>query len=348
MKSRFRPRFSLRTLLLIFTVFAVWLGLIVSRAKKQKVAVDTITKLGGSVYYDYHIHKQGTKLTVPGGRSVDEFGSIMTWGPGTITIGNERNSYLVGQALATPSPVPKWLSRLVGEEMFVKVIAVHLNDQRLTDGDMQCLEGLPDIRVLKLSGTSITDQALVHMSGLRKLEELTLNGTSIEGPGLAHLQHLPRLEDLELSGTRITDDGLDQIAAPQSLSTINLDSTSVSDAGLAYLQHANRLTVVSLLHTNVRGPGLRHLNGARIEVLLLAHTPVEEEGLSCLAEWPNLRELWLEHSSLNDAGLERLKTLTHLKTLRLSWVAHRSSNISVDAARRIEQALPNTEVVYPP
>lgn len=332
MKFKSYLRFSLRTFLLVITVFAMWLGLVVSRAQKQKTAVNAITKIGGSVYYDYQLLKVGTKLTVPGG---------------TITIGDERKSYLFGQLTAS-SPVPKWLSERIGDEMFVKIIAVHLRNTGLSDDRMHCLAGLPDIRVLDLSHNPITDKALTHLAGMRRLETLRLDGTSIEGPGLAYLQHLPRLDDLILADTRITDEGLKHLSAPDSLVGVALDNTSVSDAGLEYLHSASQLKVVSLCGTHVHGPGLRHLNGSQIEVLRLAHTQIDEHGLAMLAKWPKLRELFLEHSSLTDTGVEQLKQLTHLETLRLPWVAHRSSNISVEAARGIEKALPNTKVIYPP
>ncbi|HUG67163.1 MAG TPA: hypothetical protein VMM76_05405, partial [Pirellulaceae bacterium] len=126
--KRFRPRFSLRTFLLVITALAVWLGLIVSRAQKQKIAVDVVTKLGGSVYYDYQFLKEGTTLNLPGGTSKLQNGTIITWGASTIVVGDYRHSYLLSRFAAASSPVPKWLSRLVGDEMFVKVIAVHLED----------------------------------------------------------------------------------------------------------------------------------------------------------------------------------------------------------------------------
>ena len=48
-------QFSLRTLLLVMTVFAVWLGIKIHQARQQKQAVAAIEKLGGTVYYDYQV-----------------------------------------------------------------------------------------------------------------------------------------------------------------------------------------------------------------------------------------------------------------------------------------------------
>lgn len=46
-------QFSLRTAFVVLTVFAIWLGVIVSRAREQRAAVVEIQKLGGLAYYDW-------------------------------------------------------------------------------------------------------------------------------------------------------------------------------------------------------------------------------------------------------------------------------------------------------
>jgi Leucine-rich repeat (LRR) protein len=348
MKLHFCPRYSLRTLVVLFTALNVWLGLNASRAHKQRVAVDGVNKLGGTVYHDYQLRMQGTKINLPAGSSTGPGGSVITWGASTLVVVNERNSYMLDHVAPAASPVPAWLRTAGGDEMFIEVVAVHLEDTQVTDDDVRCLEGLPSVRVLNLSRTKITDKALALLSGLENLEALTLDGTAIDGSGLAHLEHLPRLEELSLAGCSITDAGLKSTLAPKRLKSITLDDTTISDIGLAYLRSAVQLTTVSLSHTSVRGPGLRHLNGAQVETLRLAYAPIGDDGLSDLTHWPKLRSLSLEHSSLTDVGLESLKGLVSLQELRLPWVAHRTTNISTQAARRIEKALPKTRISFPP
>ncbi len=58
----FRRRFqySLRTLMLVMTLACLgmsWLGVEMQRTKRQREVVDTMTKLGGSVIYDYQIER---------------------------------------------------------------------------------------------------------------------------------------------------------------------------------------------------------------------------------------------------------------------------------------------------
>ena len=46
-------QFSLRSFLVLLTVFAVWLGVVVHRAREQREAVEAIEALGGTVAYDW-------------------------------------------------------------------------------------------------------------------------------------------------------------------------------------------------------------------------------------------------------------------------------------------------------
>ena len=46
-------RFSLKTFVVVLTVFCVWLGLLVYRVNKQRDAVQWVKEHGGRVYYDF-------------------------------------------------------------------------------------------------------------------------------------------------------------------------------------------------------------------------------------------------------------------------------------------------------
>ncbi|HJN08885.1 MAG: hypothetical protein QGG09_19600 [Pirellulaceae bacterium] len=63
-KRRFL-RFSLRAMLVVLTVFSVWLGVQVNRARNQRAAVNWVTKNGGEVEYDWTFN---SKLEPPGPR----------------------------------------------------------------------------------------------------------------------------------------------------------------------------------------------------------------------------------------------------------------------------------------
>jgi len=48
-------RYSLRTFLVVLTVFCVWLGALVYRVNKQREAVQWVKDHGGEVYYEFEV-----------------------------------------------------------------------------------------------------------------------------------------------------------------------------------------------------------------------------------------------------------------------------------------------------
>jgi hypothetical protein len=127
-----RPRyltFSLRTFFILLTAFAVWLGVVVKRAREQREAVKTVRALGGSVVYDFQI-------------------------TGVPFDGAPDPPYALARFFhpdAEP-PGPLWLRRLIGDDYFQDVVAVNfLSDaHRLTESEIQkALPCLMRLRRLK-------------------------------------------------------------------------------------------------------------------------------------------------------------------------------------------------------
>lgn len=86
-------QFGLRTLLLIITAFAIWLGWQAHRARIQRDAVAAILKIGGIVLYDYEAFED------PSGTSAQ----------------------LVYDQSRGPT-APPWLRTLIGEDYFRRVV----------------------------------------------------------------------------------------------------------------------------------------------------------------------------------------------------------------------------------
>jgi hypothetical protein len=121
----------LRTLLVLVTALAVWLGYMTHRAREQERAVRAIQALGGTVVYDFEIDADDK-------RRFD----------------------------AEP-PGPKWLRRLVGPHYGTKVVGVGLgsSDGKVTNKDLEVLRSLRGIRGLTLNGNAaITDEGLDHVA----------------------------------------------------------------------------------------------------------------------------------------------------------------------------------------
>src|SRR5687768_2956799 len=111
-------QFSLRTFLVLLTVFGVWLGLHVRSARNQKESVEAIRRLGGWYYYDFQ-----------------------NYDPKTSKVDLQAEPW-----------APKWLLAYLGDDFFHDVVMVNMNynddtgkrldNNQLTDEILPHLEGV--------------------------------------------------------------------------------------------------------------------------------------------------------------------------------------------------------------
>ncbi len=106
--------FSLRTLFILLTTLAVWLGIATHRAREQRAAVQAIESLGGAVRYDW----QNDPL--------DPFGS---------------------DVLDEPAG-PAWLRRLMGDDFFQEVWEVDFGSP-LSPTKVELRKALPQLQRLR-------------------------------------------------------------------------------------------------------------------------------------------------------------------------------------------------------
>ena len=189
---RWRFQYGIRSLLLLVVVVAVpfsWLATEREAAGKQREAVDAIVKAGGWVVYDNEFDLSGNRIPE-----------------------------------VTP-PGPRWLCRLLGDDLFGNVWSVgfihiiHLAGSftiqpftpEISDAGLKRIEELPHVRWLRLDYTKISNAGLEHVKGLTTLQSLNLNGTKISDGGLQHLKGLTHLQVLDLRGTEVTDSGVQNL-----------------------------------------------------------------------------------------------------------------------------------------
>src|SRR5690606_28637527 len=88
-RRHFRPRFRLRTFLIVVTIFCVWLGWHIHGARRQREAVAAIRDAGGEVRYSYQVKYR--------------------------------------QPSTGKSPIPQVLRRALGDDFFHSVVVVELD-----------------------------------------------------------------------------------------------------------------------------------------------------------------------------------------------------------------------------
>lgn len=266
-------QFSLRSLLVLFTVFGVWLGLHIRSARRQQQAVAAIKAYGGWVYYDFQKYNTRTGAFDP---------KAETW-------------------------APRWLVSRSGLDLFHDVEAVNLvfNDdtaQRLDNNNLTAdaiphLSALPHVRALYLQKTQVTDEGMKVIGGLKNLEVLLVwDASEITDAGTVHLQGLERLEQLHLSNARITDESLKTFSRLPRLIGLSLQGNRFTDKGLAYLQGMQQLETlwIGLGDPQITDTGLAHLkNLTNLRQLDLQNTRVTAKGLEQLTGLQNLKMIVL-------------------------------------------------------
>ena len=221
-------RFSLRTLLVVVTVCAVWFAVLTNRARNQQRAVSALTELQVQIGYDWHFNEKNPTQWIPN---------------------------------ASP-PGPEWLRNLIGEHYFVRVVRLNFEQTQTHDGDLEWLTSLPHLRWLSLYDTPVTDEGMKPVGSLSKLETLYIFDTKIGDEGLKHISNLKKLREIQAGSSQITDDGLAHLSSLIQLERLFLNSTRVTDAGLKHLQGLRNLKYLNLCDTAVSEQGAAKLKGS--------------------------------------------------------------------------------------
>ena len=193
---------SLRAMLILVAVCAVWFGVLAKRAHDQRAAVRRVIELGGRVVYDFQYDDSG-----------------------------EFREY---RKDAKPPGWP-WLRKLVGDEFFQEVVRVSLDGKNVTDDDLELIGKLRHLDHLSLNETSVSDSGLAHVRDLVHLQYLGLNETRVTSSGLEHVSNMKELDILVLGDSPVGDEGLEHLSGLHSLAILNLSRTRVTSAGIAHL-----------------------------------------------------------------------------------------------------------------
>jgi hypothetical protein len=332
-QSKVRRRwmsFSLRTLLLAVMLASIlfgWLASKVRQARRQRVAVAAIEKIGGVVKYDYEIKPDGGAIynaTLPGPPWLREWMGrdfvanvasvkISQWKiPAKISIGFESMWHFVGidngQALTDV--------RMANFREFPELKVLELQGVQFRGHAEGHLQGLAKLEQLSLQDSGITDAQLANLRGMRQLKELNLQRTRISDAGLLHLHSLTRLETLKLDHTRVRGEGLTHLASLERLQNLSLSGCPISDSGLAYLPAMQNLKKLDLDGVQITNTGLVHLrNASGLKDLNLWGNHISDAGLPSLYELTNLVNLEVHQTAITDDGCDKLrKVLPKLQT----------------------------------
>ena len=180
-------RLSLRSLLVLFTLLAVWFAIVANRAREQRRIVSALSQWPEAmILYDYE------------------------W---DLSAGGE----IPKPRPLGPPPGPAWLRNWLGDEYFVSAIGLFLTGgdgqagRVPTQEQLELVRDLRGLKVLSFETSSITDSGLAAIADQTELVYLWVDDTAISDAGLAHLGRMHNLKYLYLRNSRVTDAGIDAL-----------------------------------------------------------------------------------------------------------------------------------------
>jgi len=197
------------------------------------------------------------------------------------------------------------------------------------------------VQSITLDRRPVTDDGMIHLQGLPQLRELRMNQTPITNAGLAHLKDVPRLETVELRETRITNEGLKHLEGLEPMLWLDLSITAVTDEGLEHLKGFKKIQQLRLNRLKITDAGLEHLAGlSSLRLLEVAETPISDTGLQHVQKLNNLTWLMLTGTQVSDVGLADIQGLTGLRKVYLE-----RTKVTKDGLDRLKSALPNCVIM---
>lgn len=355
---------SLRMLLVLVAVLAIWLARVTNRARLQAELVAELKAKKCQAEFDYQ-HPEYE----PGAKPSDRLST--------------------SARMKAEPPGPKWLRRIVGDEYFRNIVYVSYYgrlDHRSRPGlDMSTLGPGPDEELLRKLGSlgalkaialngsdmkgralahvgrqhdlenllvydcpNVTDESVAYLQDLRELKRVNIGGCPIGDRGVSYLAKLPQMEVIQVHGGSITDACFAHVRGLPKLDSLILENPSITDAGLAHLRGTSNLLYLDVASPGISDAGLAHVATLRgLTGLTLEYAQITDEGLAQIAELKSLKTLNLAPGGppLTDRALVHLRRLTELTTINIGNSKHPNTQFTNAAVLELLQALPKLNLL---
>jgi len=160
-----------------------------------------------------------------------------------------------------------------------------------------------------------------------------------------------RITEINFTGTRITDSVLQKIDLVNSKGLTHVTDLSlanvvrgkgITDAGLKFLAKLPSLECLDVCQTHITGRGLTHISRPdKLRELDLSYSQLTDASIVHLEKFSNLRDLDLTGTGITDGAIRVLKGLKRLERLCVI-----ETKITENGAKKLEAALPNTEILH--
>ncbi|MBU2510091.1 hypothetical protein KJ966_02095 [bacterium] len=196
---------------------------------------------------------------------------------------------------------------------------LNLSNLRITDENIEKLNGLEQLQTLILSGTQISGSGLGSLSKNRQLKTLILKNTLLQNDQLVSISGIRQLSQLNISETELNDQGLLSLEKLSNLRHLNVSSTRISNEGMEIIGNLSSLESLNLGHNQLSDTGIKSLGRLQnLETLVLRDTLISDDGLVHLMAMSSLKNLDLSDTRITNQGLEHLKKISKLSSLNLA------------------------------
>jgi Leucine-rich repeat (LRR) protein len=338
-------QFSLRTLLIVSILFsfaAAWYGHHFIRLKNHRMIVQQLRSQGWEVRYDYQWdgEKMNMKAPPPGSavfRKIfgDDFNTNID---SIVSITNNLHEEADFTLL---EKIPTLRAILIGGE---------LNQTETLQRIFKSAKSVKSATFYfgPFSGTSRMRKAsaelirLASIGEMRNLEELIVNGQGMafgsehNNEQFESIRELHWLKKLQLKNTHVTDECLGQFHQLTNLESLDIEGNPITGSCFERLLDLSRLTTLKADSTKLDNIAIRRLVklAPNLQELSLYSTAIDDAALDEIVKLQKLKSLRLNGTKITDAGIEKLAVLKNLTNLQVG------SKISLEAKKALQQKLP--------
>ena len=208
------------------------------------------------------------------------------------------------------------LGALIRFDKAGRVWSVDIRGKELNEAVIRAISNLSSLKVLKL-GKLANDELLSRL-----------------------IPDLPKLTELNLSESEITNDGIKTLADLGDLQTLWIGKTNVTPEVTTLLAKHLKLENLSLTGIPVTDEHLDLLMDIKFAVLILNETKITDATCTKIGGWsPEIRQLYLDGTSISDTGFSELNKLRKLHYLHL-----RNTNVSAEKIAEFKRLRPGCEI----
>lgn len=369
-KRRRVLRFSLGAMLLGITAIAIAMGIWANAGQRQRLAVNAVKRIGGSVRYNYtevpaNPRMVGGALRVMGGAPAtppSRYQMFLQWsadlvrrrlGPDYVddVISITFNRLPVGEpdpaAPSGPLPIGPTLTDTEWKLLFALPDVRSVTVQFAEDADLAKLWQIPGLRSIDLQSPLVTAAGMQGIGGAPDLTSLRIyaDAVSLGNRGINEIGQASGLTDLRIE----IDEQIDvaHVSAFEPLQQLRRLAfgyrITLMDADVARLEKLSNLVALEAASFDVTDEGVASLSKLTrlVELDLSFNEKITDEGLRPICGMENLEVLELAGTKISGDCLEFLGDMPKLKRLNLV-----SSTVELDAVEALRRRRPDLEVVH--